>query len=1379
MRNKVKIALTLLIFLGFVALNTSAQEDEPYLVIGDGHRYSVESVAFHPDGNTLASGSWDDTIKLWNPRTGIVLKTLEGHTGVVWSVAFHPDGNTLASASADETIKLWNANTGELLRTLEGHTYVAFSPDGNTLASGSQDYTIKLWDANTGVVLRTLEGHTAGVSSVAFHPDGNTIASGSGGSKWGKQKDNTIRLWDADTGELLNTLEGHTYSVTSVAFYPDGNTIASGSLDGTIKLWDVKTGELLKTLTGHHGDGFNSVAFSPDGNTIASGYGTWASGTIRLWDANTGELLNTLTGHTGAVSSVAFSPDGQTLASSSGDIRLWNANTGELLNTLTRHKISVHGVAFHPDGNIIASANHNNTIKLWNANTGELLNTLTGHTGAVSSVAFGPDGNKIASGSLGLWHNSGGTIRLWDANTGEELNTLTGHTHWVSSVAFHPDGNTIASGSGDKTIRLWDANTGEELNTLGGHTGDVYSVAFSPDGNKIASASADETIKLWNANTGELLKTIGGNIRLLGRHTDDVVSVAFSPDGNKIASGSHDNTIKLWDVNIGELLNTLTGHTELVVTVAFSPDGNTLASASRDQTIKLWNANTGELLNTLTGHTELVESVAFSPDGHTIASAGQDGTIRLWHVEPAAPTPKEPRTTVSLSKSSIVAPNKAFTLDAILENTGGVSAAATLQFYGPVKVERTTTQATSGTLPAIDFTDKTLGEPIDIAAMAVDSTRKETITTTAPATAGTYAYKACIQRADGAGGTDEICSDVFTVTIAPPDLQFVKVWAEPATVAPGAAFKLYATVSNAGGKSDRTTLWWYSLGASDNTEEPEELQGTRIDSLPMADGKTVVTKHITVTAPEEPGTYTYRLSIDSVEGEEDTDNNSSDFKITVALGGPDLVIESVQASHLSGSLDSLKLGDNEITLSATVKNIGTAKSDSTTLRFYRSANAHLSIDDTKIASDVEVPPLNPQETFIHSINTTAGHATKYPKPSIYYFGVLVGSPSNEINADNNWSVANNIVKVIVDDAALEGHDSRLRLNVPQNFISEVAYSQGYTYFLLTAQCLPVAASGSEAALDPDLYTNQICTIRLYLPSDNLSRDPVDNPAYFMFHVEVPRDKLGDIAEEGAGGVFKSVIFTALGELAGEIVKSVGGIFFASFTTGMEVGEIIMNYHKTHAEAEAQTPTVALEDPDKAQLCLFLIPGRLSSVEISILQKLTPVNTDDTLIGAYGNIWNLEETWRLENPDVAAAPGAPSMSLTDYPLFQYLPPEVQAYILRYFGEDEGMGVVHPEALQIPQQTSLLPNYPNPFNPETWIPYQLAESAEVSLTIYDIQGRVVWDLDLGHQRAGTYRARSRAAYWDGRNAQGEPVASGVYFYTLKAGDFSATRKMLIRK
>ena len=102
-----------------------------------------------------------------------------------------------------------------------------------------------------------------------------------------------------------------------------------------------------------------------------------------------------------------------------------------------------------------------------------------------------------------------------------------------------------------------------------------------------------------------------------------------------------------------------------------------------------------------------------------------------------------------------------------------------------------------------------------------------------------------------------------------------------------------------------------------------------------------------------------------------------------------------------------------------------------------------------------------------------------------------------------------------------------------------------------------------------------------------------------------------------------------------------------------------------------------------------------------------------------------------------------------------------------------------ATLVPKSTALLANYPNPFNPETWIPYRLAKGSDVQLRIYDTQGRMVRHLNIGHQAAGLYQTRSRAAHWDGRNEMGESVASGLYFYTLTAGDFSATRRMLILK
>ncbi|MCL1468092.1 protein kinase domain-containing protein [Argonema galeatum] len=284
--------------------------------------------------------------------------TFLGHFSRVNAIAFSPDGEILASGGGDSTIKLWELKTGNQIKTLSGHlsgvNAIAFSPDGKTLASASTDNTIKLWDANTGMPLHTLIGHSGWVSSVAFSPDGQTIASGS--------YDNTIKLWDANTGELRQTLTGHSSWVFAVAFSPDGQTIASGSFDNTIKLWNAITGEKKQSLTGQSLR-VRSLAFSPDGQMLASGTG---EGTIELWDLIGSRIQNTLHGHSDAVSSIAFSPDGQKLASS-GDstIKIWDATTGVLLDTLTGHLDTVDAIAFSPRSQFLASGSDDNTIKIW------------------------------------------------------------------------------------------------------------------------------------------------------------------------------------------------------------------------------------------------------------------------------------------------------------------------------------------------------------------------------------------------------------------------------------------------------------------------------------------------------------------------------------------------------------------------------------------------------------------------------------------------------------------------------------------------------------------------------------------------------------------------------------------------------------------------------------------------------------------------------------------------------------------------------------------------------------------------------------------------------------------------------------------------------
>ena len=605
------------------------------LVLRD--KTEINSLAFSPDGERLASAGGDGSVKIWNSRTGDVIQSFQAHTDSVFAVAFHLLGKHVVSAGADLKVKVWDLATEQevftgpcdALRRFGTAYTVAFSPtDGRQLAAGSGG-AVRVWDWKNRQLLHTFAGHENHSIPVAFSHDGRHLATG-GAFREGQ------KLWDTAGGGLpLRTFSAHRHPVSALAFSPDGRRLASASLDKSVKVSDTTTGALRHTLL--HTGNVDCIAFSPNGQRLAS---AGEDKTVRIWDATTGREVLGLRGHTGRCGCVAFSPDGWRLASAStdGTIRFWDATPlrgDESQETLsfTQHNDEIYSVALSPDSQKIASAGTDGLVKVWDAQTGRVSAEFSGHPVVIFCVAWQPDGQRIASaGSEGRLHS----VKVWDARNGREAFTLpAGREHSAVphfAVVFRPDGRYLVTGKGNGAVEVWDAGTGREVGTLGTHDREIRGLVFSSDGRHLASASSEGIVKIWDAN--RLDQKSEARLTLQARVPGASLNVAFSPDGRRLATGGAENTIIIWDVETGRELDTLRGHNGEVYTLAFSPDadGRWLASAGEDSALKIWDSHAGTLVRSFRGHTGLVSSVAFSADGRRLVSGSRDTTVKVWDV---------------------------------------------------------------------------------------------------------------------------------------------------------------------------------------------------------------------------------------------------------------------------------------------------------------------------------------------------------------------------------------------------------------------------------------------------------------------------------------------------------------------------------------------------------------------------------------------------------------------------------------------------------------------------------------------------------------------------------------------------------------------------
>ncbi|XP_076820356.1 WD repeat-containing protein 3-like [Clavelina lepadiformis] len=675
-------------------------------------------------GRYVASGAVED-INVWDSRTGEKVLVLQGDKFEVTWITACPDGERIAAGYSDGSIKIFNLITGEVTITFTGHrsaiSCLAFDENGMLLASGSHDTDVVVWDLVAESGLYRLKGHKGIVTQCCFVKRKNMLITSS--------KDTYIKWWDLDTQHCFKTMVGHRAEVWAFLFTPDERRLITGSSDSELRVWNVEllgtedpdipppTKETKKndpdqdnnedniveerqvictkagSLFRKGRDRVVSLNMTSDGRHIVCHGNDKMVEFYRLYNESEIEVKlkkklkkakkkkkkqeeegkevsdeeisiqrtvddelafigsNTCAGKICSLDIVANTPAGDSVVVTllrNNQIETISATTSAAKPEFTSlkklcvpgHRSECQSLCFTSDGMAFLTAS-SETAKLWNRTSQQCVRTVSSaHT---KCCAFVPGDRQSLLGT------KDGTIEILDVASGVHLESISAHNGGVSSLALQPDQRGIASGGADKFVKFWefdlisDDNYSTNTKRLSlAHTrsleldDQVLTIEFSANKKLIAISLLDCSIKVFYVNTLKFFLSLYG-------HSLPPNTLSISSDSSLIVTGSSDRNVKIWGLDFGDCHRSLFAHDDDVSCVKFVPDTHLFFSCGKDGLIKQWDADKFLLIQVLRGHLGPVWAMSIGSDGDYLATCGRDRSLRLWQRTMEVVIPDEER----------------------------------------------------------------------------------------------------------------------------------------------------------------------------------------------------------------------------------------------------------------------------------------------------------------------------------------------------------------------------------------------------------------------------------------------------------------------------------------------------------------------------------------------------------------------------------------------------------------------------------------------------------------------------------------------------------------------------------------------------------------